>query len=215
MLHNLSWPYNDCSINNNIPQTSKVVKYANITDAINLIHKHSPKAVLAKTDIKDAFRLVPLNPKHYHLTGFMWDNKYYFDKCLPQGLASSCQIFEAVSDSLKFAWTKISNDDSAIKILDDFLFVAKDIKTCDHLLNSFLALCNHVGVPIADHKTVKPTHILTFLGIEIDTINMIAALPKDKLIKYKESVEYFLSRDFVYQTELRSLLGKLQFATIV
>ena len=54
---------------------------------------------MAKTDIADAYRLVPLHPSQYKLTGFYFHG-YYFDCCLPQGCSSSCQIFEKISDRL-------------------------------------------------------------------------------------------------------------------
>ena len=33
----------------------------------------------------------------------------------------------------------------------------------------FLEICDELGVPIADEKLVGPVHVLTFLGLEIDT----------------------------------------------
>ena len=50
---------------------------------------------LAKTDIKSAFRIIPIHPADYSLLGMKFDNLYYFDRCLPMGLSSSCNIFEA------------------------------------------------------------------------------------------------------------------------
>jgi hypothetical protein len=38
-----------------------------------------------------------------------------------------------------------------------------------------------MGVPLADDKTVEPTEVFVFLGIEIDTINMIMKLPQEKV----------------------------------
>jgi hypothetical protein len=55
---------------------------------------------MAKCDIEDAFRLVPIHPTDYHLLGFTWNNLYYYDRCLPMGASSSCQIFESFSSSL-------------------------------------------------------------------------------------------------------------------
>jgi hypothetical protein len=37
-----------------------------------------------------------------------------------------------------------------------------------------------VGVPLAEDKTVEPVEVLTFLGIEFDTIRMELRLPKEK-----------------------------------
>ena len=43
---------------------------------------------LAKTDIKSAFRIIPIHPAGYSLLGMKFDNLYYFDWCLPMGLSS-------------------------------------------------------------------------------------------------------------------------------
>jgi hypothetical protein len=37
-------------------------------------------------------------------------------------------------------------------------------------LKNFLSLCEYLGVPIAQEKTVGPRTTLTFAGIELDTI---------------------------------------------
>ena len=42
---------------------------------------------MAKTDIQDAFRIIPINPSDYHLLGFSWNDQFYYDKCLPTGPA--------------------------------------------------------------------------------------------------------------------------------
>ena len=47
-----------------------------------------------------AYRHLPLKPEEYHLFGFRWNSLYYYDKCLPMGCASSCQIFERLSTGL-------------------------------------------------------------------------------------------------------------------
>ena len=62
LLHNLSYPYDDRSVNFNISHENSTVKYAKIHDAILQIQSCSPKAFLAKSDISDAFRIVPLHP---------------------------------------------------------------------------------------------------------------------------------------------------------
>jgi hypothetical protein len=45
----------------------------------------------------------------------------------------------------------------------------------------FKMFANH-GVPLADDKTVEPVEVLTFLGVELDTIQMEMRLPQDKII---------------------------------
>ena len=83
----------------NIPQQNKTVHYSTIRDAVKLVNI-TPHAYMAKSDIEEVFRLIPLNPEGYHLTGIELDGKYYYDKCMPMGASSSCNIFERFSDAL-------------------------------------------------------------------------------------------------------------------
>jgi hypothetical protein len=55
---------------------------------------------LAKTDIKSAFRLLRVSPSDFDQIGFSFDNKFYFDKCLPFGASISCSLFEKFSTAL-------------------------------------------------------------------------------------------------------------------
>ena len=179
------------------------------------IQDKSPNPYMAKTDIADAFRLVPLHPADYHLTGFQWQNKFYYDRCLPQGSASSCNIFETFSTALKWILQNKLQVGTVVKVLDDFLFIANTKQQCQAALNSFIYMCHELGVPVAYHKTAGPTQIITFLGIELDTLNMVARLPMDKLDKYKHELKLAMTHDKITLRELKSLIGKLQFATAV
>ncbi len=93
LLHNLSFPYDSRSVNHNIPKDKDTVQYSSISDAISIIHHLGSGCFLARSDISEAFRLIPLHPSVSHLMGFKWLNKYYFDKCLPMGCSSSCKLF--------------------------------------------------------------------------------------------------------------------------
>jgi hypothetical protein len=39
-------------------------------------------------------------------------------------------------------------------------------------MKTFQEVCKSWGVPLADDKTVEPVEVLTFLGVELDTINI-------------------------------------------
>ena len=106
LIHNLSYPYDETSVNSNILSSDSTVQYSSIANAIEHIQACSPNAFMAKSDIADAFRLIPLHPSQYHLTGFSWKNSFYYDLCLPMGAASSRKIFEHFSDAIKFVLNK-------------------------------------------------------------------------------------------------------------
>ena len=214
LLHNLSFPYDATSVNYNISKDDSTVSYSNIKDAISLIQAASPPAFMAKTDISDAFRIIPIHPSDYHLTGFYWKG-YYYDKCLPMGCSSSCKIFELFSSALQWILKEKFGIVDVVKILDDFLFIEEEFHQCKNSLQTFITLCNELGVPLAPHKTEGPSTSIVFLGIGLDSQKMLAFLPPDKLERYSNEVKLCLSRNKMTLKELQSLCGKLQFSTSV
>ena len=215
LLHNLSYPYNETSVNFNIPRDKATVNYARLDDAIKIIQNFGPGTFLAKSDIADAFRIIPLHPSQYHLTGFKFNDLYYYDKCLPMGCSSSCRIFEHFSDALKWILETKFGLREVVKVLDDFLFLHIDGNSCSKSLNTFLAMCERVGVPTAPHKTEGPAQIMCFLGVRLDTEQMWAELPGDKLLEYASQVHRISQRTKITLRELKSVIGRLQFATVV
>ena len=215
LLHNLSYPYDEHSVNHNIPQQSATVKYQSLEDAIQLIHKHSPSPYLAKSDIADAFRLVPVHSSQHHLLGFSFAGNYYYDKMLPMGAATSCSIFETISDAIQWILTHKLLISSTVKVLDDFLFIQPTKERTLRDLNSFTRLCAKLNIPLAPHKTEGPATTLTFLGIELDTVAMQARLPPDKLATYASTIRNCISNPIITFRELKSMIGQLQFATKV
>ena len=71
-----------------------------IDDTVKIIQNLGKNALLAKCDIKSAFRLLRISPNEFDLTGFKFENEYYFDKCLPMGASISCALFETFSTAL-------------------------------------------------------------------------------------------------------------------
>lgn len=77
LIHHLSFPKGG-SINDGISEEFSSVSYATIQDAIRNIMFLGRGCFLAKTDIKSAFRIIPISPKDYNLLGIKWNNLYYF-----------------------------------------------------------------------------------------------------------------------------------------
>lgn len=211
LIHHLSFPEGD-SVNEGIPEIDRSVKYTRVSDAIQTIKTFKVPCFLAKTDIQSAYRLLPITPKDYHLLGFQLGNKFYFDKCLPMGLSSSCKTFKKFSTALQFIINKHCPDTVVHHLIDDFLIVAPTEDLCRRTLDKFLGLCKSLGIPIASEKTAGPSQILTFLGIELDTLRACAQLPDAKVIKCTDQINTMLSKKSVTLKELQQLLGLLNFA---
>ena len=65
-IHHLSYPKGS-SINDYIPQEFSSVKYACINNAISVIKSFGAGCIMANTDIKSAFCIIPVHPKDHPL----------------------------------------------------------------------------------------------------------------------------------------------------
>ena len=68
MIHHLSFP-DGSLINNSIPSEFTSVNYAWVDDAIALVKQLGPGCFLTKTDIQNAFQIIPIQPADYDLLG--------------------------------------------------------------------------------------------------------------------------------------------------
>ena len=214
MIHHLSYPKGS-SVNDFIPDYFSTVKYASVGDAIKLLKRLGHGCFMAKTDVKSAFRIIPIHPADFSLLGMKWENMYYFDRCLAMGLSSSCAIFESFSTALEWLSINQLGACAVVHILDDFLFIAKSKEKCVGDLQNFITMCNHLGVPLAPEKTVGPATVLQFAGITLDSVRQEARLPEDKLDKCRAMLRDFQARRSVYLRELQSLIGLLNFTCLV
>ncbi|XP_069109712.1 uncharacterized protein [Argopecten irradians] len=183
VIHHLSFPAGT-SINDGISHENSTVTYQSIDDAIKLIKKYGKGALLAKTDIESAFRLIPIHPNDYELLGFKIEDKYFYDRVLPMGCSISSRLFETFSTAIHWILEHKLQVAGVVHVLDDFLFVGPpNTEQCLKDLTEFLGFCSETAIPIKDSKTEYPTTCLTFLGIELDSVAMVARLPQDKVLK--------------------------------
>ena len=214
LIHHLSHPQKG-SVNFFIPQELSSVHYASISDAIASIQTCGRGCFLAKSDIKSAFRIIPIHPSAYPLLGLRWRGKFYYDRCLPMGAASSCAIFEKFSSALEWVVKQNITNCLVHHVLDDFLFISESRLECLQGLKTFQSLCAQLGVPLAPEKTEGPAQVLTFLGIELDTVEMEARLPLEKLSKCHDLITSALSSKSLKVRNIQSIIGTLNFACSV
>jgi len=212
-IHNLSHRHRSHeSVNSSIPDENKTVQYQTVDDAIAAIQIVGPTAYLAKTDIKSAFRIIPIHPSDYHLLGFKWRGKYYYDKTLPMGAGSACQIFERFSNAIHYIAENKLNIAYMAHILDDFLLIISGKLDCSKALSGFINYCDKVGIPIAYEKTAGPAQILEFLGITLNVPESYSALPHEKVVRCSQLLHDASTREKMTLKDLQILLGHLNFA---
>ncbi|KAM9329431.1 uncharacterized protein PAF06_002473 [Gastrophryne carolinensis] len=170
LIHHLSFPRGR-SVNDGIDRELSSVSYTSFDFALDMVREAGPGALMAKTDIESAFRLLPVHPDSLYLLGCFFEGGYYVDRCLPMGCSISCADFEAFSSFLEWVVKERAGVGSVTHYLDDFLCIGPGgTRVCELLLATMLNVFGVFGVPVAHDKTEGPATTIKFLGIDIDTV---------------------------------------------
>ena len=91
------------SVNDGISPALCSLHYTSVDEAAEKILVLGRGALLAKLDIKSAYRTVPVvHPDDRGLLAMSWEGCWYIDTMLPFGLRSAPKIFYALADALEW-----------------------------------------------------------------------------------------------------------------
>ena len=210
------------SVNDAIPKELCSIAYISLDDATALIQAAGNGCLLAKVDLQEAYRAVPVHPSDQRLLAVQWKRSTFVDCVLPFGLRSAPKIFSAIIDAIMWILRE-KGVKQALHYLDDFLIVGlPNSRECHIALASTLSTCEGLGFPVAPDKTEGPTTSLVFLGIEIDTVASQLRLPQDKLTTLLSTISLWMvsegrlaPRASGKKLALLSLIGRLNHAAMV
>ena len=94
------------SVNDGIPKNLCSLTYITVDSAIQRIQLLGQGTLLAKINVKNAFRLLPVHPSDRHLLAMDWVHSLYIDTCLPFGLRSAPKLFNVLTDLLSWILTQ-------------------------------------------------------------------------------------------------------------
>ena len=211
LITDLSFP-EEASVNKGIDPAFCSLRYTSVERVATAAMNLGKGFLLAKLDIKSAYRLLPVHPIDRPLLGVAWQGKEFVDGMLPFGLRSAPKIFTAVADALE--WVLRQNGVVYVDhYLDDFiLFGPSGSSQCADALQRTLQICKRLGVPLAMEKLEGPVECITFLGIEVDTRSGTMRLPTDKLGRVQQALQEWAKKKACKRRELESLIGTLQHA---
>ena len=210
------------SVNDAIASELCSVSYTSVDRAVDFVKHLGEGCLLAKLDLKEAYRAVPVHPSDQRLLAVLWQGTTYLDRALPFGLRSAPKLFSALTDAMM--WMLYERGiEMALHYLDDFLILGPaGSPLCGQALQTTLTLCDELGFPVALEKTEGPATTLTFLGIEIDSVAGQVRLPHDKLERLLTTINQWMKqaddptpRGTGKKRELLSLIGLLTHAATV
>lgn len=94
----------------------------NVQDVIKEIIALGPGALLAKIDIKSAYRIVPVHPEDRPLLGMRFQDQVYVDATLPFSLRSAPKLFNTPADALLWI-LKQHGVSHLLHYLDDYMYI--------------------------------------------------------------------------------------------
>lgn len=211
LITDLSSP-EGASVNDAIDPSLCSLSYISVDQAASVAMQLGRGSLLAKIDIKSAYRLIPVHPYDRKFLGMLWEQELYVDCMLPFGLRSVPKIFSSVADALEWC-VGCQGVEHIFHYLDDFLTMGPPASPiCEENLLALERLCTSLRVPLAPDKRMGPASVLTFLGIVIDTLRGELRLPDDKLQRLMDTLKVWLNRRTCTRRELKSLIGVLSYA---
>lgn len=203
------------SVNDGITRSICSLSYMKVEDVVNHILHVGRGAMLAKIDIENAFRHVPVHPHDRHLLGMIWNGQLFVDTVLPFGLRSAPKIFNCIADALQ--WMAHNRGVTYLEhFLDDYITCgAPNSDECQSNLRMLTDLCKTLNLPLAMDKLAGPTTEIVFLGILIDTVKLELRLPPEKLHRLQTMLGKWRSQKHCKKRDLESLVGYLQDASKV
>ena len=100
LIVDMSFPLGS-SVNNGIREVKCSLSYVGVQEAARGIVTRGRGTLMAKVDVKSAYRLIPVHADDRWLMGMLCRGSVFVDLTLPFGLRSALKIFTAVVDAVE------------------------------------------------------------------------------------------------------------------
>lgn len=204
------------SINDHMEGLTKEFSMKGLDDVSHLLLYGDYLCVI---DIHAAYRAVSINPEHRRFQGFKWISEgvsqYYVDNRMCFGLRCAPYYFNLISNFIHQIFT-IGYGLKAVNYADDFIIMSHSFNQSLIDQGCAVAVLRYLGFSVAWGKLSPPSTVATYLGIEVDSINLELRLPIDKLLRLRALLESLKGEDKISRKNLQSLTGLLAHcATVV
>lgn len=180
-----------------------------IGDLVTLIQHHGKGAYLWKADLARAYRQLRIDPLDTPLLGITFNDAVYLDLCPSFGCRTSSAACQRVSNALAFIMAKEGH--TILAYLDNYASCHASHHQASIGFQGFIATTERLGLDLARHKCVAPTHVIEWLGYTIDSRNMTVSIPKEKMQDFVKECTSWLNKRKASKTAIQSLVGKMNF----
>ena len=166
--------------------------------------------MLFKTDFSAYYKQLSIDPGDLPTLAFAYAGKIYFEARLPFGLRSSCLNAQRVTRALILIYNHQTKSFLA-GYIDDCLGVSLPSEASSNYV-TLINLSGELGLGLTLPKCVPPCYCLVWIGLELDTMDLMIRLPCEKRDRIILFLEQWLQKKSASKGELQSLLGVLNHA---
>ena len=201
------------SVNDGIPKDLCGLGYMSVDDLVAQVLRQGQGAEMAKIDVRQAYQNVPVHPRDRHLLGMEWHGRVLVEGALPFGLRSAPLLFTALGDAVQWA-VEQEGVSWAGHYIDDFVTIGgPGSGECEWNLKKLKAVCARVGLPLEEEKEEGPAAVITFLGMELDSVKLQIRLPGEKLGEMRATLRSWRGMKSCRKRDLLSIIGVLGHAS--
>ena len=169
-------------------------------------------SLLFKRDLKRYYRQIFVDPADIPKLGYRFDNRLYFNATLPMGMTSSCYIAQRVSSAISYLMEKRGY--SCVNYIDDLGGVDTPSKA-NEAFEHLGALLWEIGILESTAKASPPSHIMTFLGIQLNLITQTLSIDSEKLSNIREITSWWLNKTTASLKDIQKLVGSVKLCDVL
>ncbi len=173
-----------------------------------------PQDWFAAIDLKDAYFHVSILPRYRPFLRFAFEGRAWQYRVLPFGLSLSPSVFTKVVEGaltpLREVGVRILN------YLDDWLILAQSREQLVNHRDLVLRHLSQLGLWVNWEKSkLSPVQRISFLGVELDSVSMMARLTEERAQAVLNCLSSFRGRNVVPLKQFQRLLGHMASAAAV
>lgn len=180
-------------------------KLENFNTALQMVDRDN---FMSTIDLQDAYFSVKIHSEFRKYLRFRWDSKLFQFRAVPMGLACAPFIFTKILNPL-FSQLRESGR-TCFCYLDDVFMTDVSEEACKRTTVLVVERLRELGFKIHEEKSqFSPRKVVKFLGFMIDSREMIAYLPEDKIEKVTEACTELLQGEVATIQKVSSVVGLL------
>jgi hypothetical protein len=174
-------------------------------------------AIFSKQDIQDTYKLIPVPEEQWHLYGFEWLGKYFFDTTTVFGSKAAPASFDPLAETIVNIVCTLGKIPKTCvhRQLDDVPMVSgKESELMEKFTSLYQEICTELNVPLAANcekheKAFGPTTFGTVLRVNFDSEQMMWSLPAEKEAGIQATINELLAKKSCTLLKIQKLNGKL------